>query len=231
MALEADQWAQIRRVWEYDPDQPSYVEAGRRAGEKFGFIPPSKQSIGKRALAEKWERMGAAAMSDVAAAAHRKADVLMAQTPPAGGSGDGAGDGKVDGGDAASTSAGDGGAPKKAADASAARSSVEDAEDLRAKVVARHRQEWEQVAGLRQEALIRRPKRDPVTGAFKAGSGSVAEAFEAAKLAKITAEMTSIQQAGERKAWGLDVVVDPDQLKTMSEADLIRLASGKPLKG
>jgi hypothetical protein len=30
------------------------------------------------------------------------------------------------------------------------------------------------------------------------------EAFERAKLAKITAEMTAIQQAGERKAWGLD---------------------------
>lgn len=230
MALELDQWAQIRRAWEYDPDQPTYSEAGRRAAVKFGFSSPAKQVIGRRAVAEKWERMGVAAMVDVAAAAMRKADLVPnkeavgagPENDPKGASGDG--DGAEGVGKVTPTPA------KKAMDASAARSSAEDAENLRAQVIARHRQEWGQVAQLRQEALVRRPKRDPITGAF-GGTGSVAEAFEAAKLAKITSEMTSIQQAGERKAWGLDIVIDPDQLRTMSDADLERLVSGKPLKG
>lgn len=68
-----------------------------------------------------------------------------------------------------------------------------------AEVARRHRKEWEQVVMLRQEALAAR-KVDQK------------DAFEKAKLAKITAEMTAIQQAGERKAWGLDV---------QSEAEII----------
>ena len=77
------------------------------------------------------------------------------------------------------------GNPKKKAAA------IDAAADETAAVVRRHRQEWVQVAKLRQEALERRV-RDPK------------ESFERAKLAKITAEMTALQQAGERKAWGLD---------------------------
>lgn len=64
------------------------------------------------------------------------------------------------------------------------------AEDAAA-VVRRHRQEWQRVVELRQEALSAR-------------GTDQADAFQRAKLAKITAEMTAIQQAGERKAWGLD---------------------------
>ena len=61
----------------------------------------------------------------------------------------------------------------------------------RAAVVARHQVEWEQVAALRQESL-------------KVRHDDPGDAFQRAKLAKITAEMTAIQQAGERKAWNLD---------------------------
>jgi L-rhamnose mutarotase len=60
-----------------------------------------------------------------------------------------------------------------------------------AEVVRRHRKEWEQVVMLRQEALHDR-------------KANASESFTRAKLAKITAEMTAIQQQGERKAWGLD---------------------------
>jgi hypothetical protein len=60
-----------------------------------------------------------------------------------------------------------------------------------AEVVHRHRREWEQVVMLRQEAL-------------KVRVEDQKDAFDRSKLAKITAEMTAIQQAGERKAWGLD---------------------------
>jgi DMSO/TMAO reductase YedYZ molybdopterin-dependent catalytic subunit len=152
-------------------------------------------------------------MEGVSAAAQRKADKLSSADAA-----DGAADGQAD---ASGT--------KKAAstaDATAAMSSRNEAEDLRAGVIARHRQEWVQVAGLRQEALLKRPKKT-TSGAPIPGSGSVAEAFEAAKLAKITAEMTAIQQAGERKAWGLDVVVDPEQMKNLSDEDLKAMAEGK----
>lgn len=68
---------------------------------------------------------------------------------------------------------------------------IDAAADETAALVRRHRQEWVQVAALRQEALAARQENQK-------------EAFDRAKLAKITAEMTAIQQAGERKAWGLD---------------------------
>lgn len=68
---------------------------------------------------------------------------------------------------------------------------IDAAADETAAVVRRHRQEWMQVVKLRQEALAIREH-------------DHRESFERSKLAKITAEMTAIQQAGERKAWGLD---------------------------
>lgn len=75
--------------------------------------------------------------------------------------------------------------PKKKAAA------INAAADETAAVVRRHRQEWLQVVALRKEALAAREADEQ-------------EAFQRAKLAKITAEMTAIQQAGERKAWNLD---------------------------
>lgn len=68
---------------------------------------------------------------------------------------------------------------------------VQEAVDARTKVIERHREEWKLVRLLRKEAVEARER-------------NVATAFEKAKLAKITAEMTAIQQAGERKAWGFD---------------------------
>lgn len=75
--------------------------------------------------------------------------------------------------------------------------------EKKAAVVNRHRQEWTQVAALRQEALQVRHT-DP------------ARAFDKAKLAKITAEMTKIQQEGERKAWGLDATLSDKEIENMS---------------
>lgn len=88
--------------------------------------------------------------------------------------------------------------------------------DRKAAVVNRHRQEWTQVAALRQEAVNVRNS-DPDV------------AFSKAKLAKITAEMTKIQQDGERKAWGLDIIIDPKQLEQMSDEQLEAIASGKSI--
>lgn len=91
-----------------------------------------------------------------------------------------------------------------------------ESEDLRAEVLIRHRTEWKNVAVLRQEALVIR-------------ASNPDNAFTKAKLAKITAEMTMIQQIGERKAWGLDVIVDPRSVKDMSDEELEAAAAGKPV--
>jgi hypothetical protein len=91
-----------------------------------------------------------------------------------------------------------------------------ESEDLRAEVLIRHRTEWKNVAVLRQEALAIR-----LTNADGA--------FGKAKLAKITAEMTMIQQIGERKAWGLDIIVDPRSVKDMSDEELESAAAGRPV--
>lgn len=213
-----EQWAAIRHSWEYDPDKPTYLQAAERAAKKHAFTAPSKSTVADRADREKWERKGS--MAGVNAAAQRKADTL-GDGPVVGG--------QPDGPDAASDGKPDTSGPKKAgaaaspSDPKLAQSAREDAEDLRASVLHRHREEWKQVAGLRQEALIKRPRM--VNGVLV--PGDVAKAFEAAKLAKITAEMTLIQQTGERKAWGLDVVIDPDQLKNLSDDDLANIAAGK----
>lgn len=215
--LSKDQWGQIRRSWEYDPDRPQLPEAGRRAGEKFGFTPPSRQVIDRRHKAEAWERKGTSDMGAVNAAAQRKADVLGVEGV------EGAPQGVSQGVAAPSKKGG-------VADAAAAASSNDEAEGLRAAVLKRHRQEWVQVAGLRQEAIVLRPQKD-AAGNIKPGVGSVPAAFEAMKLAKITAEATAIQQSGERKAWGLDIVVDPDQMDNLSDEQLRAIANGKAPPG
>ena len=189
-------WAEIRRHWEYDPDEPTYLLACRRAGEKYDFSSPTKAGIAKRATSEGWERRGS--MVGVNQAALRRADALVnSDGSPV--------DAPVDGVSS----------PKRDAEsARQAQESNEEAVDKRAEVGARHRTEWQQVAVLRQEALAKRHT-DP------------AEAFNRLKIAKITAEITTLQQAGERKAWGMDVIIDPADLANMSDAQLEAIAAGK----
>lgn len=221
MALNADQWGAIRKAWEYDPDQPTYAVAAKRAADKHGFKPPTKQSVAERARREGWERLNVGSMAGVNAAAQRKADHL----PPPGG---------ADGGSPVGPDARPDGQPvgsgaKKAADPAATVSSTEEAGDLRAQILSRHREEARIVGALVAEALARRPQL--VNGKVPPGQmDKVKEAFEAMKLAKITSEALANKQMLERKAWGLDIVIDPDQLRNLSDEDLERLAAGKPLK-
>ena len=63
----------------------------------------------------------------------------------------------------------------------------------RADVEIRHQTEWEEHKGLVDNAIANQD-------------------FEAAKLAKITAETLRIRQDGERKAWRLDTIVSPVQV-------------------
>ncbi|MEN6549439.1 MAG: hypothetical protein ABFE07_25620 [Armatimonadia bacterium] len=64
--------------------------------------------------------------------------------------------------------------------------------DARAAMLDRHRREWAAPRAMSAEAVKMRETRP-------------GEAFDRAKLAKITAETLKIVQDGERKAWGLDV--------------------------
>lgn len=84
-----------------------------------------------------------------------------------------------------------GGHPKKTAAA------LGEEADRRVDIIRTHRDEWKTVAGLREMALQcvnHKEERD-----------DYGEAFARMKLAKITAEMTAIKQAGERKAYNLDI--------------------------
>jgi hypothetical protein len=74
--------------------------------------------------------------------------------------------------------------PQKKAEA------LDAAADRRAAVEIRHQAEWDDHKALLQAAITRKD-------------------FEAAKLAKITAETLKIRQEGERKAWRLDVQAPP----------------------
>ena len=93
-------------------------------------------------------------------------------------------------------------------------SSREEAENKRAEVNARHRTEWMQIAVLRQEALALR-------------NSNLDQAIARIKLAKTAAETTAIQQTGERKAWGMDILVDIGSLKDMTDAQLEAIINGK----
>ena len=92
--------------------------------------------------------------------------------------------------------------------------SREESEDKRAEVTARHRSEWKNIAAIRNEALAIRNTNPDL-------------AMTKSKLAKINAETTAIQQQGERKAWGLDILVDPGSVKNMTDEQLEAIINGK----
>ena len=116
--------------------------------------------------------------------------------------------------------------PKKKAeaiDAEAAR---------RAAVIDKHRDEWE---AARQMARAAKADHEGVEGRVPADIedpeerqkvlyGMKRTAFENLKAAKIHTETLKIIQEGERKAWGLDLIVDVTQL---TDEQLAALAAGR----
>ena len=199
--LTPEQWQVIRNCWECEPDSPSHEVAAFRAGRRFKFKPPSKSNVCAKCQKDGWERKGT--MNGINVAAQRKADTLV----------DSSGNrtkqneqnGKV--------------GVKQLPDSSPAlvQAAREESEDKRAQVIARHRNEWKQIAALRQEALgIRTSNPDG--------------AMTKMKLAKIAADTTATQQTGERKAWDLDVMVDPGCVKNMTDAELDAIVGGKVIQ-
>ena len=191
-ALDPALWAEIRHAWEYGADTPSYSAAAARAALKHGFKAPGRPAVCRRAVAEGWQRCGS--MEGVSAAAHQKADTLAT------------------GGNGAKTKKG--GAVGAVEGAILLQDAREDASDVRAAIIGRHRLEWDTVGALVNEAQANRAT-DPV------------EAFGRMKLAKITAETISIRQAGERRAWGMDTIIDTSRLSDMTDSQLEAIAAGK----
>jgi hypothetical protein len=172
--------------------------AGSRAGARFKFKSPSKSNVHAKCQKDGWERKGT--MNGINVAAQRKADTLVDSS-----------------GNRTKQNEQNGKVGEKQLPVSIpalVQAAREESEDKRAEVIARHRNEWKQIAVLRQEALgIRTSNPDG--------------AMTKMKLAKIAAETTATQQTGERKAWDLDVMVDPGCVKNMTDAELDAIVGGK----
>ena len=197
--LTAAQWAAVRLAWEYDVDMPSYDVAAARAAEKLDFTPPSRQAISKRFTRD--QKLGSPWQRCGSLSGINQAAQRKA-------------DSLVDwvnlrNGDRPTLE------PPEALRAQFTQVVREESEDKRAAVLARHRDEWRKIIELRREALEHRAQNLP-------------DSFERAKLAKITAEITMIQQGGERKAWGLDDIHIPD-MSRKSDSELRAILDGKLL--
>lgn len=202
-------WLAIREHWEFDPDEPSTPEAVRRAAEEHGFYPPSRVAANKRARKEGWTRRGA--MQGVLRAAQQRADAMV----------------QSDGNFEPITK-------QQAAKQAWFERSIdlrEESEIKRAEVLARHRSDWKDVIVLREEGMkcahLATPEH-PDTNIDQEQEQMI-RASAWMKLAKLTAETIAAQQAGERKAWGMDEIPQLPDVTKMTDAALQALVSGKTM--
>lgn len=195
--ITPEQWAAIRTAWEYDPDEPSDEVAARRAAERLRFKAPNRPAVFKRRKKDE-------AAGDAWERRGTMSGIVHAAQRRA--------DAMVDSDGAAKETR----ETREGNEVAAIKAQVarEESEALRAEVIARHRQEWRAVVVLRNEAIKER-------------TAAPDKADKKARLAKIIAETTKIQQEGERKAWGLDVSVNPDDIRKMSDAELEAIVKGK----
>ena len=207
--LAREQWQTIRIIWDYDPDEPSFDLAAASAAKKYEFKAPRRQSVHERARAEAWQRRGS--FNGINAAAHRRADYQMnsAAVPQPAGLPDGAPP-QTDTGGAAEPDV----AAKASAPALHALLARESDVDKRTATNVRHRQEWVNIAVLRNEALSLR-NTDPVR---------CSERFRQVKAAS---KITATQQVGERKAWSLDIPIHHRELASLSDEALEAIAAGR----
>ena len=215
--LTPEQWELVRRIYEYDIDNPSLEISARRAGVLIGFDPPSRQAVWNRWKVEGWQRQGS--MAGIAEAAQRKADKLTPLKEPG-----------VSGSNPPLYSTApiqilpdDQGAKVPDADPTEgiqqgdyqyAQQARQDAEDKRAELLARHRADWLGIGVLRKEAMDMREE-DPKAS------------MERARLAKTLADTLKVEQDGERRAWGIDDIPALPNFSIMSDEELKAIASGK----
>lgn len=165
--LTQDEWRAARARYEADPKVSFAVLA-----TEYGI---SKQSIGERAKREGWQRT--VDQKELARKATARADAALVKNPlPA----------RVEPAARIEMPPEPAPLPKGAPPTEEERAAAEDrAVDERARVIDRHRREWDGVRSLTYEAMKARD-------------------FEKGKLAKITSETMRNIHEGERKAWGLD---------------------------
>jgi hypothetical protein len=218
-------WKTIQTHWEFDLDEPSYEIAAGRAAKEHSFTPPAKSSVYEKQQKEKWSRKGN--MNGLNQAAQRNADKLVDANGERVKPNKKAKTERSEGGDATSKPNAVRNlpaviSPEKAAEKSASQEDADRADSLkiRTEVNARHRNEWRQIVMLRQEAMQHRDPKQPA-------KYDLAKYYGLLKSAKLAAEITAIQQAGERKAWGMDVLVDPNTIRNLSDDALEAIASGK----
>lgn len=158
--LGPEDWARAKALWEAD--------ATMTHGDLAKMVGTTKQAVQYQAKKGNWQKVSD--QGDLARRAYDKADAALLKTPakPA---------------EPEAETHPDAPAPGLAAVV------AETAVELRAKVIERHRKEWD---GARNNI-------------YKAIQNSD---FEKAKLGKITAEALKIIQDGERKAWGFDKEAD-----------------------
>lgn len=159
-------WGHFRVLWEADPSMTATAIAK--------MVGMTQQAVSLRIKREQWVKIPKG--QDLIEDSHARADVITTGSPhqkAKAGSEEPAGKVEVLGKEPDRLHAVDTGLVFKTA------------VELRAKVLDRHRKEWDAA-------------RDIVYKAFHTAD------FEKAKLGKITAEALKVIQDGERKAWGID---------------------------
>ncbi len=205
-----DDWALIRRHWELDVGEPTYLQAAERAAKEAGFEPPGKSSIDFRRKREGWIRRSN--LTKVVAEAQKMADQIC-DAPE--------------------------GAAQDSLDTVEPWSS-ERAEQKRAHILVRHRGETAPVRRLLgratsliedfdQKALAKKGMTQDAISAAK--KEAMADAEKVLKSAKLMAETISILQTAEQKSWGLNVVLDTTPFDQLSDRQLEAVAEGKAVKG
>lgn len=194
--IQDEMWAIARARWEGEP-RCSYSDLA-------DFLGITKQSVGKRAARDHWQKkVNMAALVDKA---HAAADRQIALSTAAPAKHKGAVDDRLHPGEWATPGSPAAAViPRPVPDARNATpemlaQAVEDvAVDARAHILARHRNEWPAA-------------RNQIYKSLKSSDN------EGAKLAKLVSETLKLIQDGERKAWGLDAGETlPGQVKIVIE--------------
>lgn len=194
--LTLDDWATIRAKWEADPK----VSFGDLSSEH----PITKQAISLRARKEGWQKRGQ--LHSINERAIRKADAASDPNRQVA---------EVD--EKPARQVVDPGPYKRQV-------SEEEAEDKRAAVLVKHRDEalrLDQMQAASQSmyvAAIRTKDKDDWWRA-KIAADTIRNQVAASKM----------KQEMERRAWGLDSVIDPARMRGMSDEQLEALAAGKPV--
>lgn len=206
--LTPEQWQQARIAWESVPNA-SYESVGTQFGT-------SKQSVWKRATSKGWKK--SSSTPEINDAANRRADAMV--DPPAGAKGDDV-DLKLDA------------SPPSRIKSEKVTDPASDEESIckKATIIASHRDEAGQLGVILKAARNTFVAAVQLQGSDDDKKAAWWRAKTAQSAARDAISGAAMRHEMERRAWGLDVVIDPDQLRNMSDADLEMLVAGKTPQG